>query len=678
MTGKFKLKAPFRAAGDQPAAIKKLRAGLDGGLRDQVLLGVTGSGKTFTMASLIAEMNRPALIISPNKVLAAQLYSEFRTFFPENAVEYFVSYYDYYQPEAYIPSTDTYIEKDSAINQQLDKLRLKATASILSRPDTIVVASVSCIYNIGSPENFARMGLYIEKGRPLGRKELTGRLVAIRYERNDMELSRGKFRPRGAFVDIFPGDSETAFRVQLSDAVESIVEFDPLTGAELKEHKHVWIYPANHFVSTQAEIGEALKLISAELAERLAVLKKENKLVEAQRLEQRTRYDMEMLAQTGYCRGIENYSRHLAGRPAGERPACLFDYFPEDFLFFVDESHVTVPQVRGMYAGDRSRKRTLVDFGFRLPSALDNRPLKFDEFEALRPRTVYVSATPGPYELGLAGGTAIAEQIIRPTGLVDPPVRVLPLKGQVKALTEEIEKRAKLKERTLVLTLTKKTAEDLSEYLAGKGVRAKYIHSSMDTLERLDILGQFKRGEFDALVGINLLREGLDIPEVSLVAILNADNEGFLRSETTLMQISGRAARNKCGEVLLFADRRTGSMGRALDEMDRRRAMQLEYNEKHGIKPESVARRELAGLELYEGDRGRGYELVRDIAASAVTPENLGEIRLQLEREMKDAADQLNFELAARLRDRLFELADMSGPGKAGKPRKAGRGRSRK
>lgn len=678
MTGKFKLKAPFRAAGDQPAAIKKLRAGLDGGLRDQVLLGVTGSGKTFTMASLIAEMNRPALIISPNKVLAAQLYSEFRTFFPENAVEYFVSYYDYYQPEAYIPSTDTYIEKDSAINQQLDKLRLKATASILSRPDTIVVASVSCIYNIGSPENFAKMGLYIEKGCPLGRKELTGRLVAIRYERNDMELSRGKFRPRGAFVDIFPGDSETAFRVQLSDAVESIVEFDPLTGAELKEHKHVWIYPANHFVSTQAEIGEALKLISAELAERLAVLKKENKLVEAQRLEQRTRYDMEMLTQTGYCRGIENYSRHLAGRPAGERPACLFDYFPEDFLFFVDESHVTVPQVRGMYAGDRSRKRTLVDFGFRLPSALDNRPLKFDEFEALRPRTVYVSATPGPYELGLAGGTAIAEQIIRPTGLVDPPVRVLPLKGQVKALTEEIEKRAKLNERTLVLTLTKKTAEDLSEYLAGKGVRAKYIHSSMDTLERLDILGQFKRGEFDALVGINLLREGLDIPEVSLVAILNADNEGFLRSETTLMQISGRAARNKCGEVLLFADRRTGSMGRALDEMDRRRAMQLEYNEKHGIKPESVARRELAGLELYEGDRGRGYELVRDIAASAVTPENLGEIRLQLEREMKDAADQLNFELAARLRDRLFELADMSGPGKAGKPRKAGRGRSRK
>lgn len=676
MPGKFKLKAPFRAAGDQPAAIKKLRAGLDGGLRDQVLLGVTGSGKTFTMASLIAEMNRPSLVISPNKVLAAQLYSEFRTFFPENAVEYFVSYYDYYQPEAYIPSTDTYIEKDSAINQQLDKLRLKATASILSRSDTIVVASVSCIYNIGSPENFAKMGLYIEKGRPLGRRELTERLVAIRYERNDLELSRGKFRPRGAFVDIFPGDSETAFRVQLSDAVESIVEFDPLTGTELKEHKHAWIYPANHFVSTQAEIGEALGLISAELAERLAVLKKENKLVEAQRLEQRTRYDMEMLAQTGYCHGIENYSRHLAGRPAGERPACLFDYFPEDFLFFVDESHVTVPQVRGMYAGDRSRKQTLVDFGFRLPSALDNRPLKFDEFEALRPRTVYVSATPGPYELGLAGRTAIAEQIIRPTGLTDPPVRVLPLKGQVKALTEEIEKRAKLKERTLVLTLTKKTAEDLSEFLAGKGVRAKYIHSSMDTLERLDILGQFKRGEFDALVGINLLREGLDIPEVSLVAILNADNEGFLRSETTLMQIAGRAARNKCGEVLLFADRRTGSMGRALDEMDRRRKMQIEYNEKHGIKPESVARRELAGLELYEADRERGYDLVKDLSAVAVKPENVKGIRLQLEREMKEAADQLNFELAARLRDRLFELADMAGPG--GKPRKAGRGRSRK
>ncbi len=664
MTGKFRLKAPFRAAGDQPAAIKRLRAGLDGGLRDQVLLGVTGSGKTFTMASLIAEMNRPALIISPNKVLAAQLYSEFRTFFPENAVEYFVSYYDYYQPEAYIPSTDTYIEKDSSINQQLDKLRLKATASILSRPDTIVVASVSCIYNIGSPENFAKMGLYIEKGRQLGRKELTERLVAIRYERNDMELSRGKFRPRGAFVDIFPGDSETAFRIQLSDIVESITEFDPLTGNELKEHKHAWIYPANHFVSTQAEIGEALTRILAELAERLAVLKKENKLVEAQRLEQRTRYDMEMLSQTGYCHGIENYSRHLAGRPAGERPACLFDYFPEDFLLFVDESHVTVPQVRGMYAGDRSRKETLVDFGFRLPSALDNRPLKFGEFEALRPRTVYVSATPGPYELGLAGGTAIAEQIIRPTGLVDPPVRVLPLKGQVKALTEEIEKRAKLKERTLVLTLTKKTAEDLSDYLAGKGVRAKYIHSSMDTLERLDILGQFKRGEFDALVGINLLREGLDIPEVSLVAILNADNEGFLRSETTLMQISGRAARNKCGEVLLFADRRTGSMGRALDEMDRRRALQLAYNEKHGIKPESVARRELAGLELYEADRERGYDLVKDLSAAAVRPENVKEIRLQLEREMKEAADQLNFELAAKLRDRLFELADMAGGGK--------------
>ena len=661
MSEKFKLVSPFEPKGDQPAAIKALCEGINAGKANQTLLGVTGSGKTFTAASVINKLNRPALIISPNKVLAAQLYSEFKTFFPENAVEYFVSYYDYYQPEAYIPSSDTYIEKDASINDHIDKLRLKATSAILTRRDTIVVASVSCIYNIGSPDNFSKLCLHVRVGAAYDRRELTKRLVAIQYDRNETELARGTFRMRGGVMDVFPADMETAYRLTLGYTIESIKEINPLTGDTLREHKEAIIYPATHFVAEPRELERAIAAIEAELAVRLKELSASGKLLEAQRIEQRTRYDLEMIRQTGYCHGIENYSRHLSGRPAGERPLCLLDYFPKDFLLFMDESHVSAPQIRGMYHGDRSRKTTLVDFGFRLPSALDNRPLKFDEFEALRPATVFVSATPGPYELALCGTENIVEQIIRPTGLVDPDVQILPAQGQIKALIGEIEKRSVKKERSLVLTLTKKTAEDLSEFLAEKNIRAKYIHSSMDTLQRLDILRDFRKGDFDVLVGINLLREGLDIPEVTLVAILNADNEGFLRSETTLVQISGRAARNLTGKVILFADRETGSMKRALGEMARRRVKQLAYNKEHNIKPETIRKKLHEFDELHTQEKRAAFRLVGAVASADVTKDNIKGIMKELERQMKDAADNLNFELAAELRDRLLELRDMSG-----------------
>ncbi|HAT72436.1 MAG TPA: excinuclease ABC subunit B [Elusimicrobia bacterium] len=660
MAGRFKLVAPFKPSGDQPAALDALCAGIKAGKANQTLLGVTGSGKTFTIAAMIERLQRPALIISPNKVLAAQLYSEFKTFFPDNAVEYFVSYYDYYQPEAYIPASDTYIEKDASINDHIDKLRLKATTSILTRPDTIVVASVSCIYNIGSPENFSEMCVNIKKGQRLDRKELTRILVKINYERNEMEFSRGTFRLRGAHLDIFPADAETAWRVEMSDAVESIKEINPLTGDTIKELPEIWVFPATHFVTTTGEVETAARAIEAELAGRLAELNKQGKLLEAQRLDQRVRYDLEMIRQAGYCNGVENYARHLANRAPGTRPDCLFDYFKKDFLLFVDESHVTVPQIRGMYAGDRARKQTLVDFGFRLPSALDNRPLKFDEFEAIRPSTVFVSATPGPYELATCPKADIVEQIIRPTGLVDPEVSILPVTGQIKALTLEIEKRAAKKERTLVLTLTKKTAEDLSAYLGEKGLKARYMHSDMDTLERLDILGAFRKGEFDALVGINLLREGLDIPEVTLVAILNADNEGFLRSETTLIQISGRAARNLCGEVILFADRITGSMARAMAEMKRRRTKQVAYNKKNHIEPRSIIKKFVEFEELRTQAKRQGLAVAEPLPKN-MPRSGMKAMAAEIEARMKEAADNLNFELAAELRDRLLELREMAG-----------------
>ena len=661
MEGKFKLVAPFKPSGDQPAALAALCAGIKAGKANQTLLGVTGSGKTFTVAAMIEQLQRPALIISPNKLLAAQLYSEFKTFFPENAVEYFVSYYDYYQPEAYIPSTDTFIEKDASINDHIDKLRLKATTSILSRPDTIVVASVSCIYGIGSPQNFSELCLNIKQGQKADRKELSRFLVSIQYERNEMEFGRGTFRLRGANLDIYPADAETAWRVQLGDVVESINEINPLTGDVIREKKEIWIYPASHFVSTPAEVAEAVANIEAELAARLAVLKGEGKLLEAERLGQRVRYDLEMLRQAGYCNGVENYSRHLTGRAPGSRPDCLFDYFKKDFLLFIDESHVTVPQIRGMYAGDRSRKQTLVDFGFRLPSALDNRPLKFDEFEAIRPATVFVSATPGPFELAACGKEDIVEQIIRPTGLVDPEVRILPVTGQIKSLTTEIEKRAAKKERTLVLTLTKKTAEDLSVYLGEKGLKARYMHSDMDTLERMDVLGAFRKGEFDALVGINLLREGLDIPEVTLVAILNADNEGFLRSETTLIQISGRAARNLCGEVILFADRITGSMERAMSEMKRRRIKQTAYNVKNHIEPKTIIRKFVEYEELRTQAKREGLAVAEPLPTGDMSRSSIKLMAGEIEKRMKSAAENLNFELAVELRNRLFEIREMAG-----------------
>ena len=658
---RFQLESPFSPRGDQPEAIADLAANLNAGVRDQVLLGVTGSGKTFTMAKVVEAVQRPALVLAPNKTLAAQLYQEFRQLFPHNAVEYFVSYYDYYQPEAYLPHTDLYIEKDSSINDEIEKLRHAATHALLTRRDVLIVASVSCIYGLGSPEYYSRMVVPIEPGQRLSRERLVERLVEVHYERNDYDFHRGTFRVRGDVLEIIPAyTNQQALRVEFfGDEVDSVTETDPITGEVLGELSKTIIFPASHYVSDRENIDRAMDEIRTELQERLAHFKGKNMLVEAQRLEQRTMYDLETIEELGYCTGIENYSRFLDGRSPGEPPHTLLDYFPDDFLMFLDESHVTVPQVGGMFNGDRSRKTTLVDYGFRLPSALDNRPLNFEEFLERQGQTVYVSATPGPWELDRAQGLVV-EQIIRPTWLVDPEIEVRKVEGQVDDLMAECRKRRESGERVLVTTLTKRMAEDLTEYLQSMGIETRYLHSDIDTLERVSIIQSLRKGEFDVLVGINLLREGLDIPEVSLVAVLDADKEGFLRSTRSLVQTFGRAARNVAGRVILYADNVTRSMREAMDETGRRREKQLAYNEEHGFEPQTV-RKDLNNIldSLYNRPQeGKGKvaqpdaELVRDPKAAAA------EIK-RLEREMRQAAKDLEFERAAEIRDRITMLREL-------------------
>lgn len=650
MEKKFRLHSQFQPAGDQPEAIAELVAGIEKGLRDQVLLGVTGSGKTFTMAKVIEAVQKPTLVLAHNKTLAAQLYSEFKEFFPENAVEYFVSYYDYYQPEAYVPQTDLYIEKDSSINDEIDRLRHAATSALLSRKDVIIVASVSCIYGLGSPEDYEALTLSLKSGEFRERNQILRRLVGIQYSRNDIGFTRGTFRVRGDVIEIIPVYGENIIRIELfGDEVEKIIEVDPMTGEVIQNLEEVAIYPATHYITSEEKMKLALAAIEAELEERLAELRKEGLLLEAQRIEQRTRFDLEMMAEVGYCQGIENYSRHLTGRGPGEPPATLLDYFPKDFLMFIDESHVTIPQVGGMYAGDRSRKETLVKYGFRLPSALDNRPLRFNEFEERINQVIYVSATPAAYELKRAG--QVVEQIIRPTGLVDPEIIVKPVKGQIDDLMEEIRVRVDRQERVLVTTLTKKMAEDLTEYLDGVGIKVRYLHSEIDTLERVAILRDLRMGKFDVLVGINLLREGLDLPEVSLVAILDADKEGFLRSETSLIQTIGRAARNVEGRVIMYADKITDSMRRAIDETERRRRKQLKYNQEHGITPESVKKaiRDLIQVEQAAEEKVE-YEIGKN---PKLTADEIKEKIKTLETEMLKAASELEFEKAAELRDEI-------------------------
>ena len=679
----FKVEAPFTPTGDQPTAIQSLTDGIERGEWAQVLLGATGTGKTFTMAKVIEAVQKPTLIIAHNKTLAAQLCSEFKSFFPNNAVEYFVSYYDFYQPEAYIPSSDTYIEKDASINDEIDKLRHSATMSLFERRDVIIVASVSCIYGLGDPEDYSELVLSLRLGQTKSRDEILSKLVDIQYTRNDMNFIRGTFRVQGDTIEIFPAAySERAIRVELfGDEIDRLVEVDALTGEVIAERKHVAVYPASHYVTTKEKMKIAVERIEAELDEQLAKLKAEDRLLEAQRLEQRTRYDIEMMQEMGYCSGIENYSRHMSERKAGEAPYTLIDYFPDDFLIMVDESHVTIPQVRAMYNGDRARKESLIEYGFRLPSALDNRPLKFDEFVERINQIVYVSATPGPYEMEVE--TNVAEQIIRPTGLLDPSIEIRPIKGQMDDLLGEIHKRAAKNERVLVTTLTKKMAEDLTEFLKEMGVRVRYLHSDIVTIERAEIIRDLRAGVFDVLVGINLLREGLDMPEVSLVAILDADKEGFLRSDTAMIQTIGRAARNVNGHVIMYADRVTGSMQRAIDETDRRRAVQEAYNIEHHITPKSVTKdvKELIELTKIEEDlvtdgkglspkKGKkksaaagmdhGHETyAQDISTPKVadiTPEELFNKIEELDRQMKAAAKQLEFEKAAKLRDQLGEL----------------------
>ena len=657
----FKLVSKFKPAGDQPKAIDALTNGILAGKTRQTLLGVTGSGKTFTMANVITRLNRPTLILSPNKVLAAQLYGEFKQFFPENAVEYFISYYDYYQPEAYIPQTDTYIEKDSAVNEHIDKLRLKATTSLLTRKDVIVVASVSCIYNIGSPDSFREMRIYVKKGAEMTRSQLSGRLIKIQYHRDEMEFTSGNFRMRGPFTDIMTPYSQNALRVEIAGkTIAHIYEIHPITGNVLAELDEAWIYPAKHFVATDEDTQSAIDNIRRDLDLRHAELLKMGKELEAYRLKQRTEYDLEMLQQAGFCPGIENYSRYIDGRQPGERPACLLDYFKkyDDFLMMVDESHVSLPQVRGMFNGDRARKQMLVDFGFRLPSALDNRPLKFDEFEKLLPSTIFVSATPGPYELTVCGNN-IVEQVIRPTGLLDPKVYMHPTAGQIDHLVEKINEHKARGERTLVLALTKKTAEDLSAYFTEKNIKTRYLHSDIEALDRVEILKDFRQGKFDVLVGINLLREGIDIPQVGFVAILGADNEGFLRNTTTLIQISGRAARNADGEVVLYADRKTDSIKFAMHEMNRRRALQEAYNKEHHITPKTIQKTEVELKEFEQQTKSSAFGILSDTLPTP-TLKNLKSVEKDIEQQMLQAAEALNFELAAELRDRLFELRQMS------------------
>ncbi|MDU1127932.1 excinuclease ABC subunit UvrB [Veillonella sp.] len=699
----FKVEAPFTPTGDQPTAIQSLTDGIERGEWAQVLLGATGTGKTFTMAKVIEAVQKPTLIIAHNKTLAAQLCSEFKSFFPNNAVEYFVSYYDFYQPEAYIPSSDTYIEKDASINDEIDKLRHSATMSLFERRDVIIVASVSCIYGLGDPEDYSDLVLSLRLGQTKSRDEILSKLVDIQYTRNDMNFIRGTFRVQGDTIEIFPAAySERAIRVELfGDEIDRLVEVDALTGEVIAERKHVAVYPASHYVTTKEKMKIAVERIEAELDEQLAKLKAEDRLLEAQRLEQRTRYDIEMMQEMGYCSGIENYSRHMSERKAGEAPYTLIDYFPDDFLIMVDESHVTIPQIRAMYNGDRARKESLIEYGFRLPSALDNRPLKFDEFVERINQIVYVSATPGPYEMEVE--TNVAEQIIRPTGLLDPSIEIRPIKGQMDDLLGEIHKRAAKNERVLVTTLTKKMAEDLTEFLKEMGVRVRYLHSDIVTIERAEIIRDLRAGVFDVLVGINLLREGLDMPEVSLVAILDADKEGFLRSDTAMIQTIGRAARNVNGHVIMYADRVTGSMQRAMDETDRRRAVQEAYNIEHHITPKSVSKdvKELIELTKIEEDmvtdgkglspkKGKkkssaagmdhGHEpYAQDADATKVaeiTAEELYNKIEELDRQMKAAAKQLEFEKAAKLRDQLGELrqqwSDMHsvGDSKLKKPRK--------
>ena len=661
----FKLHSAYVPTGDQPEAIDSLVANLEAGVPEQILLGVTGSGKTFTMANVIARCGRPALVLAPNKTLAAQLYNEFREFFPQNAVEYLVSYYDYYQPEAYVPALDTYIEKDSSINDNIDKLRHAATHALLTRRDVIIVASVSCIYGLGSPEFYARMIIPVEVGQHMSMDALITRLVEVQYERNDYDFHRGTFRVRGDVLEIIPAyHHERALRIEFfGDDIDSMREVDPLTGDVLAEVGKTVIYPASHFVSAQDNLKRTTADIRQELLERLTAFKAGGRLVEAQRLEQRTQLDLEMIEELGYCNGIENYSRHLDGRKAGDPPSCLLNYFPEDFILFVDESHITVPQVGGMFKGDRSRKQTLVDYGFRLPSALDNRPLQFDEFRSLLHQVVYVSATPGKYEMDQSQGI-ISEQIIRPTGLVDPEVEVRPTKGQMEDLLGECRERIRRGERVLVTTLTKRMAEDLTEYCCNMGVNARYLHSDIDTLERLQIIRALRQGEFDVLVGINLLREGLDIPEVSLVCILDADKEGFLRSTGSLIQTFGRAARNVHGHVILYADTVTASMRAAMDETERRRAKQTAYNMEHGITPRSTRKSLESPLDaLYvdtsSSSRGKGRgRAPRQDDAVPLTAEDTAALVQRLEKEMREAARELEFERAAALRDRIRALRE--------------------
>jgi excinuclease ABC subunit B len=652
--GNFKLVSKFKPTGDQPQAIEELVRGIKNGKKYQTLLGVTGSGKTFTLACVIERINKPTLVISHNKTLASQLYAEFKEFFPHNSVEYFVSYYDYYQPESYIPQTDTYIEKDASINERLDRLRLSTTSSLVSRNDVIVVASVSCIYNLGSPQDYQELILYVERGSTLSLDSLLERLVTLQYERNDFDFRRGVFRVRGDTVDVFPTYRERALRFEFfADTIEGIYEFDPLSGKRIAELDKIGIYPAKHFLIPQDKIERALLTIKWELEERLNYLKRIGKIVEAERLRSRTLYDMEMLKETGYCHGIENYSRHLSGRTPGSRPYCLLDYFPEDFLTIIDESHVTIPQLRGMYEGDKSRKETLVEYGFRLPSCLDNRPQRFDEFMELVNQVIFVSATPDQFEIQLSGGVVV-EQIIRPTGLVDPEIEVKPTKNQIDDLITEIKKRAKHGERTLVTTLTKRMAEELANFLREEGMKVTYIHSEIDTIQRAKILKDLRLKRFDCLVGINLLREGLDLPEVSLVAILDADKEGFLRSTTSLIQIAGRCARNINGKVLMYADTITESMRRAIEESRRRRKIQLEYNKRYNITPKSVEKAIREGIEIYMKEEASLNQRL-DFNDKEI---EIMEAISYLEKEMFIAAKNLQFEKAARIRDRIKELKE--------------------
>ncbi len=665
---KFELVTRFKPAGDQPEAIRQMIEGIEAGLSHQTLLGVTGSGKTFSIANVIAHVQRPTLVLAPNKTLAAQLYGEFKAFFPNNAVEYFVSYYDYYQPEAYVPSSDTFIEKDASINDHIEQMRLSATKALLERPDAIIVTTVSCIYGLGDPQSYLKMVLHVDRGDRLDQRELLRRLTGLQYTRNDMDFARATFRVRGDVIDIFPAESDLeAVRIELfDDEVESLSAFDPLTGEVIRKLPRFTFYPKSHYVTPRETLLDAIEKIKDELRERLDYLRSQNKLVEAQRLEQRTRFDLEMIMELGYCNGIENYSRYLSGRDAGEPPPTLFDYLPADALLVIDESHVSVPQVGAMYKGDRSRKETLVEYGFRLPSALDNRPMRFDEWEAICPQTIFVSATPGPYEAEHAG--RVVEQVVRPTGLVDPQIEVRPALTQVDDLLSEIRKCVAKEERVLVTTLTKRMAEDLSDYLGDHDVRVRYLHSDIDTVERVEIIRDLRLGTFDVLVGINLLREGLDMPEVSLVAILDADKEGFLRSERSLIQTIGRAARNLNGRAILYADNVTGSMQRAIDETERRRAKQIAFNEAHGIVPKGVKKDVQDILEgaTVPGSRSkkrRGEAKAAEESAryekELRSPSEITKRIRQLEEKMLSLARDLEFEAAAEARDEIHKLREL-------------------